>query len=317
MRLRQPRSLTFFCHFARIFAALALALSFGPIQATEQSAGKARSGSAYPELWEAQDPALARELAQVVRQVGLAPAVARGQLSVSIVDISRPHAPRYAGLNDEQMHYAASLPKIAILLGAFARAEHDGQPLPQAIYDDALRMIRHSSNASATRVLAWVGNEFLIQTLQSEGLRLYDPARNGGLWVGRGYAEGTEYQRDPLHNTSHGANTLQIARFWYLLGTGRLLSPGRSQEMKEMMGNPVFNNKFVRGLAGRKNLRIYRKTGTFKQYHGDGALIETGSGKNQRRYIMAALATAPNGGEWLRQLAAPLYDILSASSPVQ
>ena len=285
--------------------------------ATERRPTEHVTPAAFPELWAVRDEHLAQQLEGVIRQFRLEPAIRTGHLSISIVDITNPQTPRYAGLNDEQMHYAASLPKITILLAAFYRSETSGQPMPQDIYDDAVKMIRYSNNASATRVLAWVGNDFLVRMLQADAFRLYDPNHNGGLWVGRGYAEGTEYQRDPLHNTSHGANTLQIARFWYLLATDRLINPERSQEMKHLMGNPVFNNKFVRGLVNRPGLRIYRETGTFKQYHGDGALIEIGSGRNLRRYIMAALATDTDGGEWIRQLAAPLYDILSTNSKAE
>ena len=303
--------------FLRFVIMGAAFISVLPVSATESALEQNITLGGFQELLEARDEILLQRLKSVIRHLGLEPAVRAGRLSVSIADVTDPRALRYAGLNDEQMHYAASLPKITIMLAAFYRAEITGQPMPSAIYDDIVKMIRYSNNMSATRVLSWAGNDFLVRMLQSDAFRLYDQSHNGGLWIGRGYTVGTDYQRDPLHNTSHGANTLQIARFWYLLATNRLINPKRSQEMKRLTGNPVFNNKFVRGLGRRSDLHIYRKTGTFKHYHGDGALIETGTGKNLRRYIMAALATDIQGGEWIRQLATPLYDALSKNDKAE
>jgi beta-lactamase class A len=49
--------------------------------------------------------------------------------------------------------------------------------------------------------------------------RLYDPRHYGGLWVGKDYAKSGLWRRDPLHNLSHGATAMQVARFYYLLKT--------------------------------------------------------------------------------------------------
>ena len=72
----------------------------------------------------------------------------------------------------------------------------------------------------------------------------------GGLWVGKEYGKSPAYQRDPLHNISHGATALQTARFYYLLETGRLVGPKLSREMKRMLGKPGIEHKFVKGLFG-------------------------------------------------------------------
>lgn len=266
----------------------------------------------YPELWASgsHDGALEASLKQTVGTLDLMQRVERGTLSIAVADITDLQQPRYADLNGEQMYYAASLPKIAILLGAFYKSHASGEPMPGTVMEDALLMIRYSNNQAATRVFNWVGFDFLRTILESEQFKLYDRERNGGLWVGRAYASESEYMRDPLHQTSHGANALQIARYWYFLATGRFVNPQISETMKTMMGNPVFNNKFVLGLKSRPGLRIFRKTGTFRASHADGALIEVGDGPQQRRYIMTGLVNEGGGGAMLTQLAAPLYDLL-------
>jgi len=61
-------------------------------------------------------------------------------------------------LNGHDMVYAASLPKIAILLGAFVEAERGDSRRHRAPCRDD-HMIRFSSNEDATRVLKWVGED--------------------------------------------------------------------------------------------------------------------------------------------------------------
>ena len=144
-----------------------------------------------------------------------------------------------------------------------------------------------------------VGKAYLARLLQSPRYRLYDPKRNGGLWVGKEYAKSGAWKRDPLHNLSHGATALQVARFYYLLETGQLVSPELSRQMKDILGHPAIEHKFVKGLKSvHPQSRIYRKSGTWRQYHSDSAIIE----HDGRRYIAVALAKSPRGGQWLSDL---------------
>jgi beta-lactamase class A len=117
--------------------------------------------------------------------------------------------------------------------------------------------------------------------------------------VGKEYAKKGAWQRDPLHNLSHGATALQAARFYYLLETGRLVSPEYSREMKRMLADPAINHKFVKGIkSAHPDAQIYRKSGTWRQYHADSGIIE----HEGRRYIAVALAASPEGGRWLSEL---------------
>jgi beta-lactamase class A len=263
---------------------------------------------AYPELRDCTDDALQRGLEGVIRAQGLWPRVEQDRFTAAIADITDPRRPRFAAVRGDQMMYASSLPKVAILLAAYARAEQDGSEPDETLREDMRRMIRYSDNAAATRALNQVGHQTVLDVLQSPRLRLYDPAQNGGLWVGKDYASGPAYQRDPIHNHVHGATATQVARFYYLLATGRLVNAVHTDEIRRLLGNPVFRNKFVRGLEARPEAKLFRKTGTWRIFHADGALVESGD----RRLIMVAIAHDPHGGPWLVSLAAPLYDLLMA-----
>ena len=137
--------------------------------------------------------------------LALGQAVHNKKLAVALVDITDPTRPRYAALNGDEMFYAASLPKIAILLGAFVQIERGRMEMTPATRQSLTRMIRVSSNTEATRMLNRVGKQEVIDILESERFRLYDPDVNGGLWVGKEYGRSPAYRRDPLHHLSHGA----------------------------------------------------------------------------------------------------------------
>ncbi len=259
-----------------------------------------------PLLRESYDPGLQARLEPRLEALGRARAVAERRLAVALVDITDPAEPRMAEVNGDEMLYAASLPKIAILLAAFVEIERGRMTLDAATRARLTEMIRVSSNAAATEMLNRVGKDRLLEILQSERFRLYDPAVGGGLWVGKEYARGSAYRRDPLHNISHGATALQAARFYYQLETGQLVEPRLAREMKAMLAKPGIDHKFVKGLAGIPGVKIYRKSGSWHQWHADSALVEQGG----HRYILVALAEDPAGGQWLARMAAPLHRLI-------
>jgi beta-lactamase class A len=245
------------------------------------------------------DPILQQGLANCLASLRLGKAAERKALSIALVDITDPSAPRHAYINPNEMMYAASLPKIAILLGAFERIENGQMDLDAATRDKLTQMIRNSSNRAATEMLNRIGKDYLASLLQSPQYRLYDPDRNGGLWVGKEYSKSGAWRRDPLHNLSHGATVLQVARFYYMLEKGQLVSPESSRQMKSILADPAINHKFVKGLKSiHPDSRIYRKSGTWGPYHADSAIVE----HDGRRYIAVALAKSPRGGRWLSDL---------------
>lgn len=247
-----------------------------------------------------------------LKQLRLDAAVRDGRLAVTLVDITDPATPRLAQVNGHRMMYAASLPKIAILLGAFHKADAERRALDAQDIDELTQMIRVSSNTAASRALQRVGMDNLARILQSDRYRLYDPALNGGLWVGKAYGPSPAVRRDPLHKLSHGATAYQVARFYYLLETGQLVSAQASRQMKEILGSPGIHHKFVAGLEQRfPDARIYRKSGSWRTFHADSALVERAG----RRYIAVGLANDPRGGEWMRELIVALDGIVFGQWP--
>ena len=258
-------------------------------------------------LRESYDPALQAAVKTRIGNLGLRRATERQDLCLTLVDLSNPSEPRVAAINGDHMMYAASLPKIAILLGAFVEIERGSLRPDSATIGSLTRMIRNSSNEDATLMLNRVGKHRVNEILRSDRFRLYDPLVNGGLWVGKEYATGSAFARDPLHNISHGATALQAARFYYMLETKQLVNPRLTRTMKEMFANPGIEHKFVKGLADQSNIRIYRKSGTWRDWHADSAIVEAPGG---RRYILTALAKDTEGGDWLEHIASSLHELV-------
>ncbi len=283
----------------------ALAAGLTALPAQVQESGRS-DGKGTVDFWSSMDGKLQAGLEEILRAHGLTEAARSGRLAVAVADITDPGAPRVATVNGDQMMYAASLPKIAILLGAMDKIQRERLVPDEVPGDDIEQMIRYSSNSAATRVLQWVGREPLIELLQSQRLKLYDPRHNGGLWVGKDYGGNPAYRRDPLHNLSHGATVMQVTRLFYLLESGQLLDPERTALMKSALSEPGIRHKFVKGLEQRPEATIYRKSGTWRQFHADGALVES----RGRKLVLVGLVDDARGGEWLASIAAPLHDLV-------
>jgi beta-lactamase class A len=254
------------------------------------------------------DTNLQRSLEGAVRDLGLEPQLAQHHLALALVDVTDAQAPRLAMLNGDEMMYAASMPKVGILFGAMAEAESGRFPLDAERMQAMTRMIRVSSNEDATRVLKWVGERRLLDLLQSDRFRLYDAQGAGGLWVGKAYDNAPAFQRDPLHHLSHGATVFQVARLYTQLASGTLFEPRINAVMLDILSKPGIHHKFVRALQDVPGVRIFRKSGTWKDFHADSALVEA----DGRRYVMVAIAEHRDGGEWLVRLGARMHELIVA-----
>jgi beta-lactamase class A len=261
----------------------------------------------YPSLWESDDPVLQQELEKLVKKQGLWKPVQSKHLSLVLVDISDLKNPKLAQLNGNKMFYAASLPKIAILLGAFVEIEAGHLQDSDELYEQMIKMIRYSDNKSASYVLSLVGGKRIIEIIQAPDFALYDRRHNGGLWLGKAYAKGPAYQRDPLYNLSHGATAIQAARFYYLLETNQLVSPEYSKKMKVILSRPGIKHKFVKHLSTIPGIEIYRKSGSWKNYHADSTLVEY----KDYKYIIIGLSDSTSGGKWLEKLALPIHQLVT------
>ncbi len=266
----------------------------------------ARSAAEYPSLWDSSDPELQQQLDGILHTLGYERPIRDKRMAIALADITDLSNPRVAAVNGNTMMYAASVPKLAILLGAFVEIREGHMELDEETRNSLTEMIRFSSNLEATRMLNRVGKQRLIEILQSNEFDLYDLDDGGGLWVGKEYGKSPAYKRDPLHNFSHGATAMQVARFYYLMETGQVVGEELSAVMKDMLGDPGINHKFVKGLGTYPGVEIYRKSGTWRRWHGDSALVEA----DKRRYIIVALVEDSRGGEWLSRMIKPIHELM-------
>lgn len=274
-----------------------------------RSQGPARA-AALPDLaplWDHLDAALQERVERALREIGLETPIRERKLSVVLVDIGEIERPRVASVNGDEMMYAASLPKIAILLAVYQKAAEGGLEIDDGIREKLEAMIRDSSNCDATDLMHRVGADYIARVLRSPRYRLYDPAHNGGLWVGKDYAKAGLWKRDPLHNLSHGATAMQVARFYYLLETENLVTPEYSREMKRVLADTRLRHKFVTVLE-RINpaALLFRKSGSWRTHHSDSVLAK----RDGRGYIAVALSENAEGSRWLQEIIGVLDEIV-------
>ena len=232
------------------------------------------------------------------------------QMSVGIVDLSDTTNFRYAGLNDNYMMYAASLPKIAILLAAMDAIDKGELEYTDEVKKDMRLMISKSNNRASTRMIDRVGYKKIEQVLRAPKHKLYDEEVGGGLWVGKRYAAQGKRYPDPIKGLSHAATTRQVCSFYYQLALGNLISTERSKEMLNIMIEPALHHKFVNTLDKiAPKADVYRKSGSWRNYHSDSALVW---GPN-RKYIIVALIDYDYGEQTIRDLVKPLEKVLKNS----
>lgn len=232
------------------------------------------------------------------------------QMSIGIVDLNNPNDIKYAGLNDDFMMYAASLPKIAILLAAMDAIDKGELKLTEEIKQDMRLMIAKSNNAASTRMIDRLGYKKIEEVLRAPQHKFYDEEVGGGLWVGKRYAASGARYPDPIKGLSHAATTKQVCSFYYQLALGNLISTERSKQMLEILKKPELHHKFVNTLdIIAPRAEVYRKSGSWKNFHSDSALVW---GPN-RRYIIVALVDYDYGEQVIRNLVRPVERVLKKS----
>lgn len=268
-------------------------------------------GSTYTwsSLYRRVDDGLQESLeARLQRNPRWAALLRKKKMAVGVVDLTHPEAPRFARVNGDTMMYAASLPKIAVLLTAFQAFDSGDLPETPAMINDLQQMIRYSNNAATTRMIDRLGFESIASVLTAPSYQLFDFHHGGGLWVGKRYAKSGRRYPDPLRGLSHAATATQVCRFYYLLATGQLISPQRSQQMLKILSAPGLNHKFVASLAPQvPKSHLYRKSGTWRTWHADSVLVW---GEGWRRYILTGLVEDARGETILRALVPVIEAVL-------
>ncbi len=230
------------------------------------------------------------------------------QMAVGIVDLRDAYHIKFARVNGDVMMYAASLPKLAILLTVSQELESGTLRETPELLEDMRQMISCSNNAAATRLYNRVGFQRIETVLTRPDYAFYDPD-HGGLWVGKPYSKSGYRHPDPFCGIVHGATVTQVSRFYYLLALGKLVSWQRSRQMLSMLVNPEIEHKFVKTLHRiAPHARLYRKSGTWRNWHSDSVLVWEDNG--WRRYIVVALVNSPRGEQILQDLIPVVESVL-------
>ena len=221
------------------------------------------------------------------------------KMAVGLVDLRDPENVKYARVNGNVMMYAASLPKIGILLAAEDALEKGELQDSEEIQQDLRLMISKSDNAASTRMIDRLGYDKIESVLKDPIYELYDEDYGGGLWVGKRYAKTGARHPEPLKGLSHAATVSQVCRYYYLLAYGKLVSFERSKIMLDMMVNPELHHKFVNSLEKvAPKAKLFRKSGTWKNFHTDSVLVWG----PERKFILVALIEDPDGEKICRDL---------------
>lgn len=259
-------------------------------------------------LYQSLDPELQASLEYRLNQDReWAKLISSRKMAIGLVDLSGD-TPRFARVNGNRMMYAASLPKIAILLAAYVSFEDGSLEETGATHKDLGDMIRVSSNAAATRLIDQIGMKKIQAVLMDPQYGFYEEKRSGGLWLGKRYARSGPRVGDPINNISHGATATQVCRFFYLLSEGRLISPERSAQMLADLTDPKLHHKFVSEVRVRApGARVFRKSGTWKRWHSDAIMVR---GTKWRNYILVGLIESENGESILRNVLPAVEELI-------
>jgi len=235
--------------------------------------------------------------------------ISEKKMAVGVVDLSDAEHAKFASVNGSHMMYAASLPKIAVLLTVMDAIEKGEIKETDAVKKDMRLMIAKSDNAASSRLIDLVGYDRIEKVMTDPKYQFYNKKQGGGLWVGKRYGKGGETNREPLKNLSHAASVDEVCKYYYMLAHGKLVNEERSKEMLEIMGDPELHHKFVNTLEKiAPDAKLFRKSGSWKNFHSDSVLVW---GDNpDERYILVALVDDPNGEQIIRSLVEPVQKLL-------
>jgi len=249
------------------------------------------------------DPALQAKLEQLDADLRGQFGMTTNQTAVGLLDLNTL---RLAMLHPDREEYAASVPKVGILLAYFELHPEAATNLNAQTRHELGLMAKVSSNEMAAKFSRQMGLQQIQAVLNA--YQFYDTNHGGGIWVGKHYGRGDERYGDPVGDHSHAATVRQLLRYFLMLEQGKLVSPAASKTMREIFASPDIphtNNKFVKGLAGR-DVQIIRKSGSWQDWLHDTAIV-TGGG---RHYILVALTRHAKGDDYLVALAQGVDDLM-------
>jgi beta-lactamase class A len=206
-------------------------------------------------------------------------------------------------IHPDRGEYAASVPKIGVLLAYFRLRPGAVMNLSKEVRHELGLMVKASSNEVAAKFSQMLGLKAIQEVLNQCGF--YDAGRGGGIWVGKHYGLSGERYGDPVGDNSHAVTVRQLIRFYLLMEQGRLVSAEVSKVMREIFESPEIPHdpiKFVKALAD-ENVQIIRKWGSWEDWLHDSAVVKG----EDRHYIIAGLTHHPRGNEYLEEMARSVH----------
>jgi beta-lactamase class A len=258
------------------------------------------------------DPALQAKLAAIDIALRQQFGMTEAQTAVGVLDLAAS-PPRLALVRPDREEYAASVPKVGILLAYFEAHPEAVDHLDRATRHELGLMAKASNNEMAAKFSRQLGLAN-IQKVLTEKYGFYDAACGGGIWVGKHYGKDPERHPSPVGGNSHAATVRQLLRYWLLLEQGKLVSPAASAVMRDIFASPDIPHddiKFVKGLKDRPGTEVVRKWGSWQDWYHDSAVV-TGGG---RHYVLVALTKHPKGDAYLEALAKRVDDAVREPGP--
>jgi beta-lactamase class A len=252
--------------------------------------------------------ALQARLEKIDRDLRTRFGMATEQTAAGVLDLNTL---RLAMIHPDREEYAASIPKIGILLAYFQLHPEAATNLNAQTRHELGLMTKASNNELAAKFSRELGLKQIQAVLNS--YHFYDTNHGGGIWVGKHYGKGDERYGSPTGNNSHAATVRQLLRYFLMLEQGKLVSSAASKTMREIFESPDIPHddiKFVKGLAGR-DVQIIRKWGTWQDWFHDSAVV---TGSDGRHYSIVALTKHPKGDEYLVELAKAVDDLMTVAS---
>jgi beta-lactamase class A len=247
------------------------------------------------------DAALQQRLIAIDSEIRARLGMSSEQAAAGVLDL---RTLRLAMIHPDRGEYAASVPKIGILLAYFTLHPEAARGLDPETKHELGLMAKLSSNEMAAKFSREMGLKQIQQVLNDAGF--YDEKRGGGIWVGKHYGRSGERYGDPAGDNSHAATVRQLLRYYLMLEQGKLVSPEASKVMREIFESPQIPHdriKFVKALESR-DVKIIRKWGSWENWLHDTAVV-TGGG---RHYILVGLTRHSRGDEYLEELAKAVDD---------
>jgi beta-lactamase class A len=133
------------------------------------------------------DPELQSRVAAIDTRLREKHRMTSEQTAVGVLDL---RTSRVAMIHPDRIEYAASVPKIGILLAYFHLHPEAATNLDRETAHELGLMVKASSNEMAAKHSRAIGLREIQQVLNDYGF--YDATRGGGLWVGKHYGPNSE-----------------------------------------------------------------------------------------------------------------------------